>query len=172
MTELRSKCKSCLNVQGKRWRAANPEKMREINQKHRNYREANSDKISEQRRQARAANPEKYREQQRKWRVANPEKHRERMRRFREANRDKMIAYQQARVAAKRGNSGSYTAQEWTDLCNQFGNRCLACGADDVKLTVDHVVPVSRGGSNDIENIQPLCHPCNSRKGTKSIDYR
>ena len=37
-------------------------------------------------------------------------------------------------------------------------------------LTVDHVVPISKGGSNDISNIQPLCCNCNSKKNAKQID--
>jgi 5-methylcytosine-specific restriction endonuclease McrA len=48
----------------------------------------------------------------------------------------------------------------------------LCCGRPDVKLTQDHVVPLARGGSNLIDNIQPLCASCNSSKGTQTIDYR
>lgn len=43
---------------------------------------------------------------------------------------------------------------------------CFACGTTE-KLTVDHIRPVSRGGSDARENLQPLCRPCNSRKGKR-----
>jgi 5-methylcytosine-specific restriction endonuclease McrA len=41
-----------------------------------------------------------------------------------------------------------------------------------IVLTRDHVVPLKHGGLNTIENIQPLCGSCNSRKHLKHIDYR
>ena len=41
-----------------------------------------------------------------------------------------------------------------------------------IKLSVDHIVPLSLGGSNDISNIQPLCRACNSIKWAKIIDFR
>ena len=69
-------------------------------------------------------------------------------------------------------NGGSYTLQEWKDLCAKYNNRCLCCRRDDLLLTVDHVIPLIDGGSNDISNIQPLCKSCNSRKNTKRTDYR
>lgn len=63
------------------------------------------------------------------------------------------------------------TELEWLDLCNKYNNRCLCCGEKN-KLTVDHVIPISKGGMNTIDNIQPLCGSCNSKKNNKEIDYR
>lgn len=47
------------------------------------------------------------------------------------------------------------------------GHRCLRCGSPD-NLTIDHIKPVSDGGSNAKRNLQTLCQSCNSTKGTKT----
>jgi hypothetical protein len=44
--------------------------------------------------------------------------------------------------------------------------KCAACGSTN-NLVVDHVIPIARGGSCDIENLQPLCQLCNISKGQK-----
>jgi hypothetical protein len=44
------------------------------------------------------------------------------------------------------------------------GGRCTDCGSTN-EIQYDHVIPVSRGGSNEPANIQILCGPCNRRKG-------
>lgn len=46
--------------------------------------------------------------------------------------------------------------------------RCINCGTHK-DLSVDHIVPVSKGGGNEIKNLQTLCLPCNSSKGAKSM---
>lgn len=51
--------------------------------------------------------------------------------------------------------------------------RCLRCGCEEEHLLrADHVVPESEGGEASLENLQTLCHSCNSWKGTKTIDFR
>lgn len=65
----------------------------------------------------------------------------------------------------------SYTQQEWDQVCARYKHRCLRCGQSK-PLTPDHVTPLSRGGSNSIENIQPLCLDCNRWKRDQTIDYR
>lgn len=44
------------------------------------------------------------------------------------------------------------------------GHRCLRCGATD-RLSLDHVIPWSQGGADDIDNLRTLCSPCNSSRG-------
>ena len=44
------------------------------------------------------------------------------------------------------------------------GFACVRCGSDD-DLSLDHIVPWSRGGSDTVENFQTMCRPCNSSKG-------
>lgn len=85
---------------------------------------------------------------------------------------EKRAVYELVRRARKRGAGGSFTAEEWHALCALYGYRCLSCKAVGVRLTADHVIPVSLGGTSDISNIQPLCGPCNSRKGVLVIDFR
>lgn len=44
--------------------------------------------------------------------------------------------------------------------------RCKKCGTH-IDLSVDHIVPESKGGKTRLDNLQTLCFPCNTRKGTK-----
>jgi 5-methylcytosine-specific restriction endonuclease McrA len=67
---------------------------------------------------------------------------------------------------------GQYTEQEWSDLKVKYSNCCLRCGSTEKQIVADHIQPMYRGGSNGIENIQPLCWECNLWKGLKIIDFR
>lgn len=56
------------------------------------------------------------------------------------------------------------------DILKRDGFRCKICGAssaDGVKLHVDHIIPVSKGGRTEPGNLQTLCERCNLGKGTK-----
>lgn len=62
-------------------------------------------------------------------------------------------------------------AERFQAVCDAYGNVCLRCGKSK-RLTIDHVIPKSKGGSNHATNWQPLCQRCNSKKGVDSTDYR
>jgi 5-methylcytosine-specific restriction endonuclease McrA len=80
-------------------------------------------------------------------------------------------------LAAKRralafGYEGEhFTTEEWLALMEFYGGRCLCCGSQE-SITVDHITPLSLGGSNSIADIQPLCESCNLLKGATVVDYR
>src|SRR5262249_48966097 len=75
---------------------------------------------------------------------------------------------------------GSYTVEEWNALLAQY-DRCPGClrkwdqipplPSDGVVVTVDQVIPITKGGPNTIDNVQPLCYSGNSRKGDRASDY-
>jgi 5-methylcytosine-specific restriction endonuclease McrA len=54
------------------------------------------------------------------------------------------------------------------NLFHRDGNRCQYCGASADQLSVDHVVPRSRGGLDIWENVTTACLPCNVRKGNRT----
>jgi len=90
---------------------------------------------------------------------------------WKQTNRDKVNESTQRRRAKIRGNGGEYTRSQWETLIFMANGECLACGSTS-RITVDHIVPVSKGGSSYIDNIQPLCYSCNSSKQNNIADYR
>jgi len=77
-----------------------------------------------------------------------------------------------ARVGAKRraakGILSTLTDNEWVGIKRQFKGRCVYCG--EVKpLTMDHIIPLSKGGHHVKENIVPACKTCNSIKNNKTV---
>src|ERR1019366_3922237 len=104
--------------------------------------------------------PEKHKEQQAKYRKAHPERDRAKSLRWAKNNPEKHNAKHHRRRTALSGAGGSYTKTEWLDLCKKYDYRCLCCNRRR-KLTADHVIPVDKDGTSNIDNIQPLCMSCN-----------
>jgi 5-methylcytosine-specific restriction endonuclease McrA len=85
--------------------------------------------------------------------------------------RDYKRALGHQRRARIKGNGGSWKPAEFKALCAKYKHRCMHCGKRR-KMTAEHIVPIVKGGRNVIGNLQPLCQPCNSSKGARTIDYR
>lgn len=119
-------------------------------------------------------NKQKAREWHSKNYVAHKARILERNKAWAAANRDAIrrlsLEGTNRRNARLRGAEGSHTREQWEALVARCGNRCACCGLQK-KLTRDHVVPLVAGGSDYIENIQPLCRECNSSKRDRTVRY-
>lgn len=95
------------------------------------------------------------------WQKANPEKYR--------AIQHVSLIHYRARLAKAEGN---WTHQEFQELCKSTDYHCWYCHKKFDKLTVDHMTPIARGGSNDITNIAPACLSCNtSKRDTTPLEF-
>lgn len=170
---FRNSCKKCFDVQSNRYHDGNSEKITSYKKE---YRLINLDKIKEKAREWYQKNKEKIKAISSKNYYDNYEKRQEYQAEYRKVrgktSPEKSKQYKHNRRALVLGNGGKIKSKDWLDLCNKYGNKCLCCGRNDVRLTLDHVIPMKKGGSNTIENVQPLCKSCNSKKGIKIIDYR
>lgn len=165
----RSACQTChrarSNEYSKTYRKWNPEKVREYarqyrenNQdreraRYRRYDEAHREKRRAAMASARATNPEYQRALRKAWREDNLEVVRERCRRYWHYRRT--------------GSDPSVLVDAYAERLLELP--CDYCGATE-NISIDHVVPISRGGKHVIENIVPACRTCNSSKGAKLLD--
>jgi 5-methylcytosine-specific restriction endonuclease McrA len=82
-------------------------------------------------------------------------------------NPEKRVRYMtvenQKRRARKKQAGGSFVRSQWLKLLKEFGGKCVYCGSS-VKMSMDHFVPLSKGGSHCHGNIVPSCMNCNSNK--------
>jgi 5-methylcytosine-specific restriction endonuclease McrA len=142
-------------------------------EKHREYREENRDKLRERGRLFHANHPERGIKRVFIWqnKEENKEKVRKAKNKWKKNHPEKVIEHDRNRRAKEKFGGGKITANEWLELLEQAGHKCMKCGSTE-KLTLDHVIPLARGGKHHISNAQVLCMPCNGKKGTKTEDYR
>ena len=97
-------------------------------------------------------------------------KKRQRRERYRnsEKGRAEMRRYDAERRGAVSKIPNSLTSSEWIEIMRAHCYRCHYCQRR-TKLTLDHVIPLSRGGTHTKENIVPACQSCNSKKHTAII---
>jgi 5-methylcytosine-specific restriction endonuclease McrA len=93
--------------------------------------------------------------------------------RYIESCRKRFLVHQESQRNEPRKKACCYTARpevkEW--VFSKYGKICLCCGTTE-NISIDHIKPIKKGGTNDLDNLQPLCKSCNSSKSTRVVDYR
>jgi len=70
----------------------------------------------------------------------------------------------QDRMYKRRKRWNKIKTKTTEQLFQRDGKRCSQCGATE-NLTIDHIIPISKDGTNDLDNLQVLCLSCNCKKG-------
>lgn len=146
------------------------------------YREARRDKASAATAAWQRANRERSRKHSREWNRAYREQLRPGARAWRKANRERNLeldrVWRKANPCAvraaklRRRACGVVTAGDLLDVREMSDGVCSYCLQPCTALAVDHVLPVSRGGTNDLDNLVMACKSCNSAKGAKTpLEY-
>ncbi len=189
----RPSCKQCQRA----YQRANAEK---ISAQRKDYRENNRDRVSESKRtynaknrdrllaksrERHAANRDADNAKMRARRSANPElvraekaaeyernkgHYKQRSREWHERNPGASAEYDRRRRARMRGTQVvPLSSQQIQQRFSVFDDRCVYCGTEG-ELTVDHIIPLSRGGRHILSNIKPACRSCNSKKRNRRPD--
>ncbi len=150
---------------------ANPEKYKEASHK---YNESHREERNARARERRQKNLEHYREIGRNSYDRHAEERRQYSLEYYKLHPEKSVAASNRRRALKYASKETHSEAEWQTLKASYGFKCLRCGKQEpeIKLTRDHIIPLTQGGSDSIDNVQPLCARCNSKKNNKHIDYR
>ena len=174
-----SHCRVCMAVRVRRYIRRNKEKVREAK---RAYYLRNAEKIKATVRLYEMRNPKRVLDAHRRWRsrnrsranaysmawyTRNKEQHRAIASRWAKKNPEKAKANTYRRLARLKSAPGAFTGKQLLKVLEKYGRRCVYCG--EAYECIDHVIPLSRGGSNYPSNLRPSCLPCNSSKGAKFL---
>lgn len=170
-------CRECLKVRDAKYldktRDKNKQRSRdryygkpELRKK---YHDDNLEKILQGKRDYRKANPDKVKKHKRDSQRRNRDSANIRNKRNRERHPDIMRMRSRVGAMKRRVKVGDFTRAELMDLYHEQNERCAYCGISIYwhiphDIHVDHIVPVTKGGTNELENLALTCADCNLSK--------
>ena len=162
---LHSKCKACRSEYSRIWREENPERHAE---NARNWQREHPEMAREKSRRYRERHPDLIYDSLAQYRESHREYFRDYMRAYRSARPDYVYRCRSIRRARKVNAEGRHTLSDVKRQYTVQEGRCWWCGCElNGVYHADHIIPLSRGGSDSPENIVVACQSCNLSKNDK-----
>lgn len=138
----------------------------------RGYYRDNREQILSQRNAWIKANPIKIARARKQWYLKNRSRAADMLSAWRMRNKDRIAYYNAKYYALRKGGFTDkiLTKSEWDTILESYKYSCGYCGDQYARITIDHAIPLSRGGLHSAENIVPCCLSCNSTKSDKTVD--
>lgn len=182
---LQSRCKECTNSYSKAWYEKNKEKRNALSnawyeankEKHnlnsKTWYEENKEKRNASIKAWADANKERLSLSRKAWYLENADRRAAAKKAWNKANPEKTLSYCRNRRALKKAADGSHTGEDIKNLLILQKSKCAVCRKSIANgYEVDHIVALSKGGSNDKYNLQLLCKPCNrSKRDVDPVDF-
>jgi 5-methylcytosine-specific restriction endonuclease McrA len=163
--EYASRNKEAAAARNRRYRQQNQET---IQSRQSAYRQANHERLMEKHREWRKLNEAAQVAKRREYYLSIKDSHNRYSAEYYRNNPVRVNAIRAARRARELNAEGRYTQEDIEFLLVMQGKQCACCRESiATKYHVDHVVPLSAGGSNYRSNLQLLCPPCNLQKSSK-----
>lgn len=177
---LKSECKKCSS---KRMKQRYEKKKEEDHVYKKEYYQKNRDVILKKIKAYADKNCEKIAADNKRWREVNKESLKIKASEYYEANKEAKNKYKsewakknrhrcnenyRRRILMEKQLPSTLTKYQWEEIKKYFNGACAYCGRKS-PLTVDHVLPVTKGGELSINNVVPACKSCNSSKATHTL---
>ena len=166
----RERTKTERSVAWKKWYKENKEKHKKRSKE---YYFNNLEKAKITQRKHYEKTQEKRKRYSKEWAAKNKERVNNNLKRWQSENYEKVRNYKRNCDAKRRKALGNHTSQDILNLYKQQKAKCVNCMCNiKEKYHVDHIMPLSLGGSNNAKNLQLLCPSCNCKKHAKHpIDW-
>ena len=177
--KYREKNRDKIKEYKKEYDKTHKDKIKEYKEKNRDkikeYRENNKDKIKEYQKEYYIDNKDKIKKQIKEYKEKNRDKIRQREREYRLSEKGKQIAFNsQSKRRFKEENQGNgITEEQWLEMMKFFNWKCAYSGeyigGNSKERTIDHIIPLNKGGEHEVWNCVPMLRSLNCRKQDKDM---